>query len=261
MASMTVTSSDGTTLAARVSGDGPPIVLVHGGNGDLDTFRLIEPLLAERHTVWVYSRRGRGGSGDAPDYSFRREIEDVLAVVAAAGDEVHLLGHSGGAAYALAAAASLPSLRSLILYEPPLRLDGIDLDVLEAVEAAVAAGEPGRALDTAFPSEGITDDEGRLLRSMEPVWARLCEGVRLVPREIRAGLAEGDRLQALRPPGVATLYLRGEHTDAPVFATPAEVEERFPKAEQRVLAGQRHLAFAFAPDAFARAVLDFTTAT
>ena len=59
MPATSITSADGTTLAARCSGRGSPIVLVHGADGDLDTFALIEGLLAERHSVWVYSRRGR----------------------------------------------------------------------------------------------------------------------------------------------------------------------------------------------------------
>ena len=111
MPSMTVTSADGTRLAARCSGRGSPMVLVHGALGDLDTFALIEGLLAERHAVWVYSRRGRGGSGDGPDYSFEREVEDVLAVVDAAGGDAHLVGHSFGALCCLVAATRSPSLR------------------------------------------------------------------------------------------------------------------------------------------------------
>src|SRR5512132_2573245 len=118
----TVTSADGTTLALRRSGQGSPIVLVHGANGDLDTFALIEGLLAERHSVWVYSRRGRGGSSDGSDYTLGREVEDVLAVLDAAGRNAHLLGHSGGALYCLFAAAEAASLRSLVLYEPPFNL-------------------------------------------------------------------------------------------------------------------------------------------
>src|SRR5262245_50334953 len=109
MPGTTVTSADGTKLAVRRSGQGSPIVLVHGTNGDLDTFALVEGLLAERHSVWVYSRRGRGGSGDGPDYSLQREVDDVLAVVAAAGGNAHLLGHSGGALYCLFAATETAS--------------------------------------------------------------------------------------------------------------------------------------------------------
>ena len=107
MPDMTIVSADGTELATRTSGRGSPIVLVHGAIGDLDTFALIEGPLAERHSVWVYSRRARGGSGDGPDYAVQREVEDVLAVVAATGDRVHLVGHSNGAAYALLAAGAV----------------------------------------------------------------------------------------------------------------------------------------------------------
>ena len=261
MPDTTVTSADGTTLAARCSGRGSPLVLVHGSNGDLDTFRLIEGALAERHSVWVYSRRGRGGSGDGPDYSFEREVEDVLAVLEAAGDDVHLFGHSGGAIYALSAAVRTPSLRSLVLYEPPLHGERFDPVVIEGVEAAIADDDPGRALELFFSVVSVADEHVQLLRSFPPVWDRLCEGVRLVPREIRAGLAVGtDWLSSLDPPDVPTLYLYGQETDAPIFAGLDEVAELFPKAQLHGLPGQRHLAFAFDPAPFAQAVLEFTTA-
>lgn len=261
MPDTTITSADGTTLAARRSGRGSPLVLVHGAIGDLDTFALIEGLLAERHSVWVYSRRGRGGSGDGPDYSLQREVEDVLAVVAAAGHGVHLVGHSGGAAYCLFAATQAPSLRSLVLYEPPLALEAFDTTLIDAVQAALDDGDPDRALDTLFPAVGIVEHEQAALRSLEPVWARIRESVRPSPRELRAGLDEGvDQLTAFDPPDVPTLYLYGEETDAPSFRAPGEVAELFPKAQLRGLAGQRHLAFAFDPSSFAEAILAFTTA-
>jgi pimeloyl-ACP methyl ester carboxylesterase len=66
MPDTTITSADGTTLAARRFGRGSPLVIVHGAIGDLDTFALIEGLLAERHSVWVYSRRGRVTAAMAP---------------------------------------------------------------------------------------------------------------------------------------------------------------------------------------------------
>jgi pimeloyl-ACP methyl ester carboxylesterase len=257
-----ITSADGTKLAARHSGNGSPIVLVHGANGDLDSFALIEGLLAERHSVWVYSRRGRGGSGDGPNYAFEREVEDVLAVASAAGNRAHLVGHSGGAAYCLFAAMRSASVRSLVLYEPPLRLDRADTSALDDVQAALDAGDPDRALEILFPAVGVVDQEVQVLRSLEPVWARLREGVRLVPRELQTlALPEGgNRLMEFDPPDVPTLYLYGEETDAAGFATLDEVAELLPKAQLHGLPGQRHLAFAFDPTSFAQAILAFTTA-
>src|SRR5262245_58769690 len=259
MPDTTVTSADGTKLAVRHSGQGSPIVLVHGANGDLDTFALIEGQLAERHSVWVYSRRGRGGSSDGSDYTLGREVEDVLAVLDAAGGNAHLLGHSGGALYCLFAAEAA-SLRSLVLYEPPFNLDRLDPRLVDQVQAAVDAGDPDRALEIVFCVVGIADAEAQILRSLEPVWERLRDGVRQAPREIHVIDQITDRLRSFTPPEIPTLYLYGQETDASVFATREEVVNRLPQAQLQGLAGQRHLAFAFDPTSFAQSVLVFTTA-
>jgi pimeloyl-ACP methyl ester carboxylesterase len=65
-------------------------------------------------------RRGRGHSGDAPDYALEREYEDVVAVVVSAGDGVSVLGHSYGGICALEAALLTDGIRKLVLYEPPM---------------------------------------------------------------------------------------------------------------------------------------------
>ena len=81
------------------------------------------------------------------------------------------------------------------------------------------------------PSIGIVDSELQVLRSVESVWDRLRAGVRLVPREFRSGLQAIDRLRALDPPDVPTLYLYGEETNVMVFARPDEVAELLPEAQ------------------------------
>jgi pimeloyl-ACP methyl ester carboxylesterase len=255
----TITSADGTTLVARRSGQGTPIVLVHGANGDIDTFALIEGLIAERHTVWVYSRRGRGGSSDGADYSLSREIEDVLAVLAVSG-RAHLLGHSGGALYCLLAALQSGSVRSLVLYEPPLHIERADQSLADEMQAALDAGDPDRALEIFCPVADMVQEELAFLRAIEPVWTKLRAGVGLVPREIRAIQAEYQEHMPSDAPDVPTLYLYGEENRAPIFAAPDEVAELFPKAQLHGLPGQRHLAFGFDPTVFAQAVLAFTTA-
>lgn len=259
MPEMKITSTDGTELVARSSGEGTPLVLVSGANGGLDTFRLLEPALAERHTVWVYARRGRGGSGDGPDYSLEREVEDVVAVLDAAGERPHVLGHSGGAAYSMLAARRR-DVRSLVLYEPPLHGERMDPTIADRVEAAVDAGDPGRALEILFPSVGSPEEEYGLFRSFPPVWERMCEAVVRVPRELRTMFEGVEDVTSTELPDVPVLYLYGEKTDAPIFATPAEVDEMWPKAQLVGLPGQRHLAFGFDPATFAQAVLAFTTA-
>ena len=92
----TVVSADGTPLALWRSGEGPPLVLVHGAAADHSRWAPVLPALEERFTVHQFDRRGRGERGDAADYSLAREFEDVVAVVESAGADVNLLGHSHG---------------------------------------------------------------------------------------------------------------------------------------------------------------------
>jgi pimeloyl-ACP methyl ester carboxylesterase len=68
-----------------------------------------------------YDRRGRGESADLLPYRVEREIDDILALLDAAGGAAHLYGHSSGAVLALCAAAALGETLAprLALYEPP----------------------------------------------------------------------------------------------------------------------------------------------
>src|SRR4051812_18089159 len=136
----TVRSADGTTIAYERTGDGPPVVLVDGAlcHRDFNGQRPLAERLADRFSVLVYDRRGRGVSGDtapprappaggegrapappAPE----REVEDLAAVLDAAGAPAAVYGISSGAALVLhAAAAGLPISRFAI-YEVPFAPD------------------------------------------------------------------------------------------------------------------------------------------
>ena len=93
-------SRDGTQIAYWTSGEGPPLVLVHGAAADHTRWRPLLPYLEPHATVHAIDRRGRGASGDGPDYEVAREFEDVAAVVdavaEASGSPVDLYGHSFG---------------------------------------------------------------------------------------------------------------------------------------------------------------------
>jgi pimeloyl-ACP methyl ester carboxylesterase len=100
---MRVLSRDGTQIAYWTSGEGPPLVVVHGTPADHTRWRPLLPYLEPQVTVHAMDRRGRGASGDAPDYDLAREYEDVTAVVdavaAASGAGVDLYGHSTAASW------------------------------------------------------------------------------------------------------------------------------------------------------------------
>src|SRR3712207_301123 len=99
-----VISADGTPIGYERSGEGPPLVLVHGATSDRRRWAPILPALEKRFTVYAVDRRGRGASGDAQTYAIEREFEDIAAVVDAIGGPVDLIGHSYGALCVLEAA-------------------------------------------------------------------------------------------------------------------------------------------------------------
>lgn len=257
----TITSVDGTELSVRCSGQGPPLVLVHGTVDSMGAFSLVELLLAERYRVWVYDRRGRGGSGDGPPgeaYSLDREVDDLRAVLAAAGDNPHVLGHSFGGVVALRAAVEGVTMRSLILYEPPLAADRLDRDALAEISAAVDRGDREHALRTMTERlAGVTDEELGVVRSIPPMWKELLETVETAPREVTEiadATWDQDRLPLT---GTPTLFIRGSRDSSPVYPTVEEMSEWVAGPEVVTIDGQGHLATSFAPNQFADEVLAF----
>jgi Alpha/beta hydrolase family len=119
-----LTSSDGTTIAFDLLGDGPPVILVCGGSTDRTANAPLSELLAEHFTVFNYDRRGRGDSGDTAPYAVEREIEDIDAVIAAVSGSASVYGTSSGAALALEAAASGLAITKLALWEPSYIVEG-----------------------------------------------------------------------------------------------------------------------------------------
>ncbi len=91
-----VMSKDGTVIGFVHSGEGPPLLLVHGATADSTRWASITPRFEGHFTVYAMDRRGRGRSGDAGDYNLMREAEDIAAVVDSIGEPVSVLGHSYG---------------------------------------------------------------------------------------------------------------------------------------------------------------------
>jgi pimeloyl-ACP methyl ester carboxylesterase len=158
-------SADGTEIAGRVQGQGPPLVLVHSPVHDGDmAWEALVPHLTDRFTCYLPSLRGRGFSGDNPDHSPPRFQEDVDAFIDSIGESVFLMGWSDGANLALGAAANSLAVAAVAVYEPGvyslMREDDLARfgDVIEQQMEAVA---DGRSLDAAliFLRFVCTDEE------------------------------------------------------------------------------------------------------
>ena len=114
-----VTSSDGTAIAYTRSGTGPAIVIVSGMLNDRRKLQGLAQALSMDFTVFHFDRRGRGESADCGTYSIAREIDDIAALIEAAGGSATVYGHSSGAGLAAHAASTGLPIESLVLHEPP----------------------------------------------------------------------------------------------------------------------------------------------
>ena len=99
------------------------MVLVVGGLDDGSENAPIAAELARHFTVYNYARRGRGGGGDTAPYAVAREIDDIQALIGAAGGSAHVFGASSGGALALEAAAAGSAIDRIAVYEVPYMSD------------------------------------------------------------------------------------------------------------------------------------------
>jgi pimeloyl-ACP methyl ester carboxylesterase len=158
-------SADGTEISGRVQGQGPPLVLVHGGFGDGEVaWEALLPHLTDRFTCYLPSTRGRGLSSDNPDHSPARLEEDVTAFVDSIGEPVCLVGWSGSGAWVLGAAARSGSVAAVATYEPGvvsvMREDDLARTFATMEQVGLAAAD-GRLVDAvrAFAPWICTDNE------------------------------------------------------------------------------------------------------
>lgn len=146
-----VISKDDTNIMFDQMGEGAPVVLVCGGSVDRMSNAPLAALLSQNYTVYNYDRRGRGDSGDTEPYAVEREVEDIEAVIQAAGGSAFLYGTSSGAALALIAAASDLNVSKLALWEPPYIIDDSrpkpPADTASIYRGFVAEGKRGDAVE------------------------------------------------------------------------------------------------------------------
>lgn len=256
-----VTSKDGTPIAYWRSGEGPPLVLVHGTASDHSRWAPVLPAFEQRYTVYAIDRRGRGGSGDSENFAIEREFEDVAAVVDSLGEPVNLLGHSFGGLCALEAALLSRNVRALALYEPSFEMVGAELyspEVIERLETLLQAGDrDGVVATTARQVAGVPPEVVAYMRS-QPAWQARVAAAHTVPRELRAVKTYRFDPERFRDLAVPTLLLNGSESPPGYRMAEEAVDEALPDSRIVVMPGQGHGAVDTGTDLFTAEVLRFT---
>ncbi len=254
-----VTSADGTTIGVSSTGSGPALVLVDGALCSRATGpgEGLAKALADRFTVWTYDRRGRGDSGaGVTPWSLDREVEDLAAVVEAAGGHAHALGCSSGGLLALAAANGGVELDRVVVYEAPGIVDAThpatDPAFGERVRGLVDGGDRSGAVKAFMRLVGAPAPMVALLRLM-PVWRKLTAVAHTLPWDLSLVVPRSqgtpDRPASWSGATRPVLVLAGGRSPEYMRNAQASLAAALPHGRCEVVPGQTHMvkAVALAP--------------
>lgn len=263
-------SDDGTEIAGRVHGEGPPLVLVPGAMGDGEfVWDPLLPLLTDQFTCYTMSVRSRGLSGHSTDLSTDRRIQDVVAFVESIGEPVGLLGWSQGGQLVLGAAERTDAVSALVAYEPAVLEATSEEEFARLIDAVTRLGElaaKDRPVDAArsFFEWIATEDE--MDEAMITDFIEGCaSNVQLFLQEVE-GL---DEEAGTSPTGAAelakiavpVLLLHGDRSDPWFINGIHHVAEHVTDSQVREIDGTGHMGPIHTPEAVADEVTQFLAAT
>jgi pimeloyl-ACP methyl ester carboxylesterase len=246
-----VTSKDGTTIAYDKTGQGPALILVDGAmcyraSGPMPK---LVPLLAPHFTVYTYDRRGRGDSSDTKPYVVEREIDDIEALIDAAGGSAFVYGISSGAALALEAANKVNGkVKKLALYEAPFIVDDsrppLPEDYLARLNELIAANHRSEAIKMFMRTVGVPALFAHLM-PLFPGWSKLTAVAHTLPYDItimqdyqRGRPLPKDRWSSVK---TSTLVAVGGKSPAWMQHGMQALADLLRNVQHRTLPGQTHM--------------------
>src|SRR5262245_16429694 len=208
---------NGARLWVEEAGEGPAVVLIHGGLGDLRLWEPEVPALAERFRVVRYDLRFWGRS-ESPGVEFS-SIDDLIGVLDAVGIErAAVAGLSLGGALALDAVLAHPD-RFWALVHVAGGVSGMDVNPYTPEQEAVFEGDDLEAMLAAdmavWAPLGVTD----LYRDL---W-RVTPDARGIPDGAEPRPRPDPRLEDVAVP---TLVVVAEHDPPGLKAVAEEVARR-----------------------------------
>lgn len=276
---------DGALLHYRIVGQGPPLVILHGGPGLSYGYLYpqLEPLLADDFTLIFYDQRASGrstGRVDTTRLSMATFISDLEQVRQALNlEQMNLLGHSFGGLLAMHYAIQHPSrVGRLILLDTDAaswqlrtpyqrqvveaRTTADDRREMAAVEAREgwennpeAMGRYFRiGLRTYFADRKLTDHLALEFDSES------LANYRLTSRLVRQDLGRYDIHDSLHRITSPTLLIHGDSSIFSVEGARA-IHERIPRSKLVVLPNVGHFAYIEAPDTFEATIREFMKET
>ena len=271
------THDEGPLVAGRRAGNGPPVLLLHGGPGlGFDYLRDLADELAEENDVAWYQQRGLAPSAAEGPYTVAADVGDARRVLDALGwDKAYVVGHSWGGHLALHVAEALPERLLGVLAVDPLgsvgdgRWPEFDEEIFRRTPEPVRVR--ARELDE-LASSGAADDD-LALEQMRLVWSAYFADPGAAPPMPKLRMASersaqmGQSILAELPALEAGLgqirlpvgFVHGSRSPMPVAAS-TDAAERIPGAWVDVVGGAGHFVWVEAPGAVRASLRRLTVA-
>jgi proline iminopeptidase len=160
-------------LAGWKSGQGPAVLVLHGGPGLSDYTDSLSPELVDGYTMVSYQQRGLAPSSTSGPFDVETQVEDVLVVLDGLGlDRPLVIGHSWGGHLLLHLIAAHPDRVAGALVVDPLGAvpDGGEMDLGRILRERVspeAAARSEELDERALRGEGSDADQ---LEGLSLVW-------------------------------------------------------------------------------------------
>ncbi len=250
-------SRDGTIIGYRQLGAGPSLVLLAGAMQSSRNFSRLAELLADRFTLHVPDRRGRGLSGPpGPDYGIATEVDDLSAVLAQTGARDVFALSSGAIATLWTALRRPQALDRMALYEPPLPVGTqSSLNFVPRYERELAAGNLPAAMVTVLKGTGdrrdwftrlprllLTPMMGMALRGDDEETAAIRELVPTVRYDLQLVAASAGQVQRFGAIRIPVLLMGGDHSNPYLPMALDALQHALPQAERVELEGIGHMA-------------------
>lgn len=252
-------------LYYRKTGDGIPLIILHGLFGMSDNWSSLSKEFAEKgFGVYAVDARNHGRSFHSDEFSYPVMAEDVINLMKTGSiKSAHVIGHSLGGKTAMWMACQHPEyILSLLVadmaprYYPPHH-DGVISAIhsvdLESVKSRKEA--EGRLRE-------MLRDEGTIQFLLKNLYWK--ENDKLAWRFNLEGIEKnissvGERLPDSLRFGGKTLFLRGERSGYITQQDEAEIKKHFPQASIETIKNAGHWLHADNPAGFMDASLKFLT--